>query len=80
MCVGIPARIVEIGPPASHTAVADVEGTRREINTMVIDAELAVGDWVLLHVGFAMATIDEDEALETLAFMREAGATGEVAG
>ena len=58
MCVGIPAKVVAIEASGPHTATVDVEG---------------VGDWVLLHVGFAMAKIDEAEAVETLAFMRELG-------
>ena len=74
MCVGIPARVVELESSGPHTATVDVEGVQREVNTlMVTDEGLAVGDWVLLHVGFAMAKIDADEAAETLAFMRELG-------
>ena len=74
MCVGIPARVVELQPSGPHTAVVDVEGAQREVNTVMVDDEpLAVGDWVLLHVGFAMSRIDAAEAAETLAFMRELG-------
>ena len=76
MCVGIPARVTELGPPDAHTAVVDVEGVERQVNTIMVDGDgdgIAVGDWVLLHVGFAMSVIDEREAEETLAFMRELG-------
>lgn len=74
MCVGIPAQVVSVGEPAAHTAIVDVEGVQRQVNTIMVDDEgLAVGDWVLLHVGFAMGKIDEREAAETLAFMRELG-------
>ncbi len=74
MCVGIPARVVELGPSGSHSAIVDVDGAQREVNTVMVDDEgLAVGEWVLLHVGFAMSKIDEAEAAETLAFMRELG-------
>lgn len=74
MCVGIPAKVVAIGTSGPHTATVDVEGVQREVNTLVVEDDgLAVGDWVLLHVGFAMAKIDEAEAVETLAFMRELG-------
>ena len=74
MCVGIPARVVEIGPPGRHTAIVDIEGVTREVNTIMVDDEgLITDDWVLLHVGFAMAKIDDAEAMETLAFMRELG-------
>lgn len=78
MCVGIPACLVALEPSGPHTAIVEVEGVQRAVNTIMIDTEdggepLAVGDWVLLHVGFAMARIDEVEARETLAFMRELG-------
>lgn len=74
MCVGIPAKVVVIESSGPHTATVDVEGVQREVNTIVIsDEELVVGDWVLLHVGFAMSKIDQAEAQETLAFMRELG-------
>ena len=74
MCVGIPAQVVELRPSGPHTAIVDVEGARREVNTIMVDDEpLAVGEWVLLHVGFAMSRIDAGEAAETLAFMRELG-------
>ncbi len=74
MCLGIPARVVELGPAESHTATVDVEGVQRQVNTVIVDNEpLEVGDWVLLHVGFAMSRIDETEAADTLAFLRELG-------
>lgn len=74
MCVGIPAKVVTLEPSGPHTATVEVEGVQREVNTIVIrDEGVDVGDWVLLHVGFAMSKIDEVEAQETLAFMRELG-------
>lgn len=74
MCVGIPARVVAVGAAQQHTATVDVEGIQREVNTIMVDDEgLEVGEWVLLHVGFAMSKIDEAEAAETLAFMRVLG-------
>lgn len=74
MCVGIPAQVVEIDAPELHSATVDVEGVRRQVNTIIVDDDgLEVGDWVLLHVGFAMSKIDEEEAAETLAFMRVLG-------
>jgi hydrogenase expression/formation protein HypC len=74
MCVGIPAQVVEMRPSGPHTAVVDVDGAQREVNTIMVDDEgLDIGDWVLLHVGFAMSRIDAAEAAETLAFMRELG-------
>ena len=74
MCVGIPAQVVALGPQERHVATVDVEGVRRDVKTIMVDDEgLEVGEWVLLHVGFAMSKIDEKEAAETLAFMRELG-------
>ena len=74
MCVGIPAQVVEILAEASKMAVVEVEGVRREVSiVMVVDEGLKLGDWVLLHVGFAMSIIDEDEAASQLEFMRMLG-------
>ncbi len=74
MCVGIPARVIRVSAAKKHSALVDIDGTQREVNTMMVDGEgLTVGDWVLLHVGFAMGKIDEVQAQETLAFMREIG-------
>lgn len=65
MCVAIPARIVTLGSPESHSAVVDVEGVRRDINiSLLFDPNDPVkeGEWVLLHVGFALSRIDAEEA------------------
>ncbi|MDQ3931325.1 MAG: HypC/HybG/HupF family hydrogenase formation chaperone [Actinomycetota bacterium] len=78
MCLGIPGQIVEIVDPVHHRAVVDVEGVRREISValLALDDEggVELGDWVLIHVGFAMAKIDEHEAAETLSALRMLGA------
>ena len=74
MCVGIPAQVVEILPAERKMAVVEVEGVRREVSiVMVIDDGVEVGNWVLLHVGFAMSIIDEEEAASQLDFMRMLG-------
>jgi len=78
MCLGIPGQIVEIIDAAGKLAVVDVGGVRREVNiAFIVDkahsAADCVGDWVLVHVGFAMVRIDEDEAAATLALLREMG-------
>lgn len=71
MCLAMPAEIVEI-LPHSDLAIADLQGVRREINVALVTEDgLAVGDWVLIHVGFAMSKIDEDEARSSLALMTE---------
>jgi hydrogenase expression/formation protein HypC len=79
MCLGIPGQIVDLADVAQHKAIVDVNGVRRAIHVgLLVDSEangLAVGDWVLVHVGFAMSKMDEDEAAETLAFIREMGQT-----
>lgn len=78
MCVGIPGQIVDIVDTATDTATVEVGGIRRAVNiSCVVDAEHGhadcVGDWVLVHVGFAMSRIDEDEAATTLALLQELG-------
>jgi hydrogenase expression/formation protein HypC len=69
MCLGIPGRIAAITDASRQMAMAEVSGVRREVSLApVADRPLAdlVGEWALIHVGFAMAVIDEHEAAETL--------------
>lgn len=78
MCLGIPGRIVSIADRERKLGIVDVCGVRREVNLACVidDAHpLAdcVGDWVLLHVGFAMSRINEEEARMTLAVLEELG-------
>lgn len=78
MCLGIPGRIVRIDDAGRKLATVDVSGVRRQINiACIVDAnhpvESCVGDWVLVHVGFAMSRIDEHEAAETLKILTELG-------
>ena len=78
MCLGIPGRIVRIDDVARQLATVDIGGVRRRINiACIVDEahppESCVGDWVLVHVGFAMSRIDEDEAQATLALLKELG-------
>ena len=76
MCLGIPGQVVEIVDREQHKAIADVEGVRREINVGLVlgdEGGLEVGDWVLIHVGFAMSKIDEEEAARTMEFIRGLG-------
>jgi len=69
MCLGIPAQIVE--PPSGGLARADIGGVRREISTVLVEGPLEPGDWVLIHVGFALNRIDEEQAQATLALLDE---------
>ena len=78
MCLGIPARIVRIDDAEAMLATVEVAGVRRQVNIVcVVDdehpLESCVGDWVLLHVGFAMSRIDEAEAAETLRILSQLG-------
>ena len=76
MCLGIPAQIVEFVDSERFLAKADVSGVRRVVNVALVSGGTdgaGVGDWVLLHVGFAMARIDEHEAQATLDALRALG-------
>lgn len=76
MCLGIPGEVVEIVDIERHLAKVNVAGVRRNINIgLLIDEGIAPGDWVLIHVGFAMSKIDEEEAdraMEGLQLMGQA--------
>ena len=78
MCLGIPGQIVEISDAVNLLGIVSVSGVRREINLVcIVDAkhpiEACRGDWVLVHVGFAMSRIDEEEAAKTLQLLAELG-------
>jgi hydrogenase expression/formation protein HypC len=76
MCLGIPGRIVEITDAANCLAKVDVSGVQRTISVKLLERDLPEPDeWVLVHVGFAMAKIDEKEALLTLAAVQKLGTT-----
>ena len=67
MCLAIPGQIVEVVDEPNRLAQVDVAGVRRNVNIGLLDETGGVGqgDWVLIHVGFAMSKVDEAEALET---------------
>jgi hydrogenase expression/formation protein HypC len=76
MCLGIPGRITAITDEGRLMAMAEVSGVRREVNVACVAGnrlEDLVGQWVLIHVGFAMSLIDEDEAEKTLQTLRDLG-------
>jgi hydrogenase expression/formation protein HypC len=76
MCLGIPGQLVEWVDPVHHIAKVDVSGVRRNVNVgLLVDGEDAVdiGDWVLIHVGFAMSKVDEQEAQATREFLEALG-------
>jgi hydrogenase expression/formation protein HypC len=72
MCLGIPGEVVSITDPAANLATVNVGGVRRTINIGLVDG-ISPGDWVLVHVGFAMSKIDEAEAQATLALLEGLG-------
>jgi len=76
MCLGIPGEVVEIVDSNRHLAKVDVVGVRRNVNIGLLedDGGVVPGDWVLIHVGFAMAKIDEEEAARALEGLQLMGA------
>jgi hydrogenase expression/formation protein HypC len=74
MCLAIPGRIVELIDEENRIAKVEVSGVRRNINLGLLpESEVRPGDYVLIHVGFAMSKIDEHEAAETLRLLEELG-------
>ncbi len=78
MCLGIPGRIVDVHDPERCLAMVEVSGVRRAVNiACIVDAEhppaACLGDWVLVHVGFAMSRLDEAEAAKTLELLKMMG-------
>ncbi|WP_394909374.1 HypC/HybG/HupF family hydrogenase formation chaperone [uncultured Helicobacter sp.] len=70
MCLAIPSKVDSIDK-AANTAMVDTMGVKREARLDLLDEELAVGDWVLLHIGFVMSKIDEQAAHESLKLYEE---------
>lgn len=68
MCLGVPMQIVSID---DTDIVAEIDGVRREASLMILDDKVDVGDFVIIHAGFAISKLDEVEARETLEMMRE---------
>ncbi len=78
MCLGIPGQVVEIVDAAKKLAKVEVSGVRRQVSLACIVSdehpiEACIGDWVLVHVGFAMSRINEEEAKKTLELLMELG-------
>jgi hydrogenase expression/formation protein HypC len=82
MCLAIPGRVIEVVDPANRIASVEVAGVRRKVNIGLLDGEgdgagVGPGDWVLIHVGFAMSRVDEEEALETHRMLEALGSSYE---
>jgi hydrogenase expression/formation protein HypC len=73
VCLGIPAQVVEVPDREAGLATVDISGVRRSVSVALVDepaAPVEPGDWVLVHVGFALARIDEEQAQETLELLQ----------
>jgi hydrogenase expression/formation protein HypC len=64
MCLALPVKVIELGP--GDTAIVDLGGVRKEISLALLD-DVNIGDYVILHVGYALSKLDPDEAAKTLA-------------
>jgi hydrogenase expression/formation protein HypC len=76
MCLAIPGQLVEIVDEQNRLATVEVAGVRRTVNIGLLDVDgtaAGPGDWVLIHVGFALSKIDEQEAAATLKLLEEMG-------
>jgi hydrogenase expression/formation protein HypC len=77
MCLAIPGQVIEIIDHANRLATIEIAGVRRTVNVGLLDDDgigAGPGDWVLIHVGFALSKIDEDEAHATLDLLAQMGA------
>jgi hydrogenase expression/formation protein HypC len=77
VCLAIPGQIIEVVDDANRLAKVDVAGVKRNVNIGLLDADgdrAGPGDWVLIHVGFALSKVDEDEAMATLKMLQGMGA------
>ena len=74
MCLAIPGQIVEVVDPVNYLARVDVAGVRRNVNVGLLQPTPGPGDWVLIHVGFAISQVDEQEAIATRELLERMGA------
>lgn len=76
MCLAIPGQVLEMVDERNRLARVDVAGVKRKVNVGLLesgDERVVAGDWVLIHVGFAISRVDEDEALATRRLLEEMG-------
>ena len=77
MCLAIPGQVIEIVDSENRLALVEVAGVRRTVNVGLLDEDgssAQPGDWVLIHVGFALSKVDEEEAQATLRLLEQMGA------
>jgi hydrogenase expression/formation protein HypC len=76
MCLAIPGRIVDLVPDQAHLATVEVAGVQRKVDLGLLENDMPVpGDWVLIHVGFAMTRISEKDAAEQMQLLHMLGET-----
>jgi hydrogenase expression/formation protein HypC len=68
MCIGVPMEVIEIN---DNMGVAELNGVKREVGLMLME-DIQLGDWVLIHAGFAISKLNREEAEETLSLLKEA--------
>ena len=75
MCLAIPAQVIEIVDDERRLALVDIAGLRRNVNVGLLDEDggAQTGDWVLVHVGFALSKVDEEEAQATMQLLEQMG-------
>ena len=74
MCLAIPGKILAMADEAAHSALVDVVGVRRRVDVSLVEPEgIGPGDWVLIHVGFAMSKIREEDAVDQLRMLAALG-------
>ena len=74
MCLGVPGRVIEMGDAASLSmGIVDFGGVKRKTCLVYVSDEVSVGDYVIVHAGFAISRLDEEEAKRTLELLRELG-------
>jgi len=81
MCLAIPGQVVELVDERNRLAKVDVAGVQRNVNIGLLDSDgvgVGIGDWVLIHVGFALSKVDEAEAHATLRLLEQMGAEYEM--
>ena len=73
MCLAIPGKILEIAPTDGQVALVEVAGVRRKVDLGLLDEKPRPGEWVLIHVGFALSKVSEEDALDQMRILRMLG-------